>query len=146
MSSEAIVAAASLVVLLLIQTGTFVYLIGRLSESHATAKKDILDGKTELRTLDTRINSVNDTINKTLVTGRRCSDMHSQNDIKLKSILEQRDVHNNIKLRGILEQWDIHNVHNQKEHKALLDQGKELGIAISTISDCLHKMQNKKEC
>lgn len=131
MTPEEIIALISLVVFLLIQTAVFGYYAGKMGGRVTTAEKDITENHDDLNSLGKKVESSSSDMFDIFVTNAKCAGLNKQKEIQFEALQKERE---------------IYNTQNSKEHNDLLEQGKETTKALVVMSDCLHKLQNNKEC
>jgi hypothetical protein len=117
MDSEAVIAAVSLIIFLLCQTGGFMYYAGKLSQKVSGDGDDLLNLRADVSGLGKKVES-----------NRKASFV---------------DFVTHVECNGISAQRDIRDEQNAKEHSELKDMVGDTNEKLDAIFECLHKLDKR---
>ena len=142
MTDQNIIALISIAVVIIIQSVVGGFIMGKLFGKVDKTTTDIARNKVDIDNLGLKVNSCKNTIDDAFVTNGKCLGLNNQHETRRIAEVEKRKILDN---------------QNIKDHSSLIAVIKELKdefsrhlrkqmAAIDTMSECLHLMQNDKDC
>ena len=107
------------------------FFLGKLFASVTELRRRDNERSEGIEELHNKIDSFSSDLFDTFVTKGQCKGINDQWKIEVKGLLAQRD---------------IYNAQNSKEHGSLTKLLERTNKQLEKISDCLHRLQNKKDC
>lgn len=116
---------------LVVQTACLAFWLGRLSGKVAVNAEDVAGLGRVCRELGDKITDNRKEISSLFIPRKECEGINKQIEIMLSGMRAQR-------MTEVKQ--------NTKEHLLLLDNVNNLSDKVDKMNECLHKIQNKRDC